>query len=92
MESMNKELHTPWVVCILVSLVIGVGFGYWYGMTKGKETGRMELLAEQQKAQEEEKKKAQEEVIQAANPFKTENPLEGGYQNPFKQNVNPFAQ
>ena len=89
---MNDGTHTSWVVYVAVAFLIGLGIGYWYGTVAGKEQGRAALLAEQEVATEEAKKKAQEEIIQAANPFETQNPLESGYENPFKQQVNPFAE
>lgn len=89
---MNSNVNMPLILYVAVALLIGLGFGYWQGTKAGEEKGRTMLLAEQQAAAEEAQKKAQEEIIQAANPFETTNPLEGGYENPFEQRVNPFAQ
>lgn len=89
---MDKESYTSWVLYVVIALLIGAGVGFWYGSSTGKQQGRADLLAEQKVAEEEAKKKAQEEIVEAANPFEEKNPLEGSYQNPFKQNVNPFAQ
>ena len=89
---MNNDSPMSWGAYVVVALVAGAALGYWYGITIGVEQGRIALLAEQQAAEEEAKKQAQEEIIQAANPFETPNPLESGYENPFKQQVNPFAQ
>jgi len=85
-------MHKQWVLYVVVALLLGAGVGYWYGTTVGSERGRSELIAEQKAQEEEEKRKAQEELVKAANPFEETNPLEGSYQNPFKANVNPFAQ
>lgn len=85
-------MNMPLVFYVAIALFIGLGLGYWQGTKVGEEKGRAVLLAEQQAAAEEAQKKAQEEIIQAANPFETTNPLEGGYENPFGQKVNPFAQ
>ena len=89
---MNDKENISWVLYVVISLLVGAGVGYWYGDMAGKEQGRSALLAEQKAAEEEAKKQAQEEILKAANPFEQGNPLEGSYQNPFKQNVNPFAQ
>ncbi len=82
----------PWIVYVIVALAIGALAGYWYGTVVGQDRGRVALLAEQEAAVEEELRVAQEQLADAANPFAGENPLEGGYQNPFKASVNPFAE
>lgn len=89
-------------VLIIVALAAGAVGGFYYGKSRGFEKGnaqgRVDLLAEQKKAQEEELAKAQEELKKAANPFaeqETINPFKekkGEYKNPFEgANVNPFA-
>lgn len=88
---MNNNANILWVY-VVIALLVGLGMGYWYGTMAGKEQGRTALLAEQKAAAEEAKKQAQEEIVEAANPFETENPLQSGYENPFNQQVNPFAE
>lgn len=88
----NNNIKLPWVAYIFAALFVGAGVGYWYGNISGKEQGRALVLEEQRIAQEEALRKAQEEIVKAANPFEATNPLENAYQNPFKANVNPFAE
>lgn len=79
------------IIAAVVALAVGVGGGYFIGVSQGKKA----LLAEQAAAVEAEKKAAQEAIAEKANPFaKTVNPFEeGGYKNPFEgAGVNPFAQ
>jgi hypothetical protein len=89
---MENDSHITWVLYVVIALLIGAGVGYWYGMSIGIEKGRTDLLADQEAAEKEKKMQAQEEIIEAANPFEDDNPIGDSYQNPFKQNTNPFAQ
>lgn len=79
-------------IAVVVALIIGLGGGYYVGLSQGKAK-----VAEEQNAVKDtvtkETKAAQEELVKAANPFEqTAGTLESGYENPFKrQNANPFA-
>ena len=84
------------------ALIIGAGFGYWFGnaqgFLKGEKTGYdnayQKALADTKAAQEEVARKATEEAAKAANPFQKQNPLEGVTANPFDEaakKLNPFA-
>lgn len=81
-----------------VALAIGLGIGYYYGNTsgikRGVESGRADLLAEQEKAAEEATKVAQDKIIEQVNPFSDAkvNPFLGEYTNPFGgATANPFT-
>ena len=72
-------------VFIVLTLIIGLGAGWWYGDTAGYKRG--ETL------QEEVAKKAGEAAAKAANPFQAVNPLGTVEANPFekaKKVLNPF--
>lgn len=78
---MNNNNVILWVI---VSLVVGIVGGYYYGNSVGVEIGKQQVL-DQQKLEEEAKIK---EVQDAANPFseieETANPFKDTYQNPFE--------
>jgi len=89
--------NTKIVLVAVVTLIIGLAGGYYYGnmvgiksgsatgLEQGIVKGRADLLEEQKKDSEEDLKKAQE----AANPFSDFS----DDANPFKDiYVNPFAQ
>ncbi len=75
-------------IFMVISLVVGVVLGYFYGNKKG----RTDLLVEQKITAQKAVEEVQKQIVESANPFGTAqtNPFEGGYQNPFKQ-VNPFS-
>jgi hypothetical protein len=78
-----------WVLAV-VALLVGLGGGFWYGESAGRERAAADVEAQQ----EELAKKAGEDAAKAANPFQTVNPLEGVEANPFesaKKALNPFA-
>ena len=102
---MNIANKSAWIVGA-VSVVIGLGAGYVYGNSQavtsyqsgfksGRDSGYQEAIAAAKTTQEEVARKATEQAAQAANPFRTENPLEGVTANPFEdaaKKLNPFAE
>lgn len=88
---MNSNIKI--VLGVIIALFVGLVAGYYYGnargLVKGNENGmqkgRLDLLAEQKKAQEEELSK----IIEEANVFneveKAVNPFKDAYKNPFAQ-------
>ena len=86
------EHHISWPLYAIATFVVGMLAGYWVGVVHGRQEGRVAFRAEQETVAEAERLRAQEQLTEVANPFAAENPLEGGYQNPFKENINPFSQ
>ena len=90
---MDKKM---WVFIVL-TLIIGLGAGWWYGDTagykRGDEAGYKRAEADVKTLQEEFAKKAGEAAAKAANPFQAVNPLGTVEANPFekaKKVLNPF--
>jgi len=78
-----------WVFAIVLSLLLGIGGGWWYGNKLGFNKGYAKAQADAKVAAEADAKKAAE----AANPFKTAetNPLENIQTNPLESvKFNPF--
>lgn len=88
---MNKNISLVGIVL----LVVGLALGYWYGSQSAYQGGYDKAVADTEAAQQDAAQKAADEAAQAANPFKTTNPLEGVQANPFEdaaKNLNPFSQ
>lgn len=103
---MNPGNNKVWVAAV-VGVLVGGLLGYvfcakWGGGKIGEtvraaayEEGYQKAIADTRATQEEVARKAVEEAAKAANPFQTQNPLEGITANPFEdaaRKLNPFAQ
>lgn len=89
---MNELNQKTWLTLAII-LIVGLGFGYWFGSYQAYDRGYEKAIADTQATQEAAAQKAAADAAQAANPFQTANPLEGVDVNPFekaKKILNPF--
>ena len=74
-----------------VALLIGLGGGYYWGLSTGQQQAQADIAGLQQQLAEQ----AGADAAKTANPFQQVNPLEGVQTNPFEEAqkaLNPFEQ
>ncbi len=77
------------IAAAVIALIVGTALGYWYGNKVGYSQAESDIKALEEAAAA----KSADEIAKAANPFQTENPLEGVEANPFQKltdTLNPF--
>ena len=87
----NNISKSVWIK-IVIALAVVVAFGFWYS-GKQYDKGYQAAVADIKAQQEESSNQAAKTAVDAANPFKVQNPLEGVEANPFekaKKTLNPF--
>lgn len=85
--------NTKLIIGAILALIIGVGGGYYYGNSQGKQAGLDDGIVQgRQQILDEQEKKRQEELAKVADEANIFNDIED-IANPFKDTYkNPFAQ